>query len=442
MSSDKQEGGSVGSKLLSGLTLPIAIIVITTLIGALAVRLMTPMNIVFLPAENTLYENVLTSASPSSEAQAHAVLASSFPSPCNVQIDPDSVYGDPNEIGPRSTRCREAIDASSGAPELAYRLLIALDATPVTGADIRDQAGSLSRSNNKDVDAWAHLPGGEIIQPLTRQRLSDYDRLSNTTLSIDQRRSIAHSIIGLKAQERTAISDFGDAIRQAVLGGTAQYLIGGQGALQAGGIAILAIIAITVIRRHSGWRRALAVLVTLCVVMAYVNVDTLSSLGLQESSGILGAEGLESIVGLPFVIVGQVIDFVAKSMAVSFTAKTFWTLAYLAVMIGVLTETSMLRVLALIYLSLLLPLWAAGQYQLFPYECDALSASIGLTLVIWVMKLVTIVAAALIGRCLWARYNRSLIAWGTEAFVVKAAKAAPVARSNQPDDVVLPETGA
>jgi hypothetical protein len=156
----------------------------------------------------------------------------------------------------------------------------------------------------------------------------------------------------------------------------------------------------------------------------------------------LGAEGLESIVGLPFVIVGQVIDFVAKSMAVSFTAKTFWTLAYLAVMIGVLTETSMLRVLALIYLSLLLPLWAAGQYQLFPYECDALSASIGLTLVIWVMKLVTIVAAALIGRCLWARYNRSLIAWGTEALVVKAAKAAPVARSNQPDDVVLPETGA
>jgi hypothetical protein len=308
----------------------------------------------------------------------------------------------------------------------------------VTGADIRDQAGSLSRSNNKDVDAWAHLPGGDIIQPLTRQRLAGYDRLSNKALTIEQRRSIAHSVIGLKVQERTATRDFGEAVRQAVLGGTAQYLIGGQGALQAGGIAILAIIAITVIRRHSGWRRVLAVLITLCVVMAYVNVDTLSSLGLHNSSGIFGADGLESIVGLPFVIVGQVVDFVATSMAVSFTAKTFWTLAYLAVIIGVLTEASMLRVLGLIYLSLLVPLWAAGQYELFPYECDALEASIGLTVVIWVMKLVTIVAAALIGRCLWARYNRSLIAWGTEALVVKTAKAGP----GRSDDVDMPGAGA
>jgi hypothetical protein len=232
-------------------------------------------------------------------------------------------------------------------------------------------------------------------------------------------------MMGLKAAEPTALGDFRQAVSQSVLGGATRYLIGANGALQAAGIAILGIIAITVIRRHSSWRRALAVIVSLCVVMAYVNADTLEAFSLAHSKSIFGgAEGIESIVGLPFVIAGQVLDFIARSMVTTFAAKTLWTLAYLAVMIGVLTQESIVRALGLVYLSLLLPMWTAGKYELFPYECDALQASIGITLVIWVMNIICTIAAALTARYLWATYSRSLIAWGTEVFVVKNAPAA------------------
>jgi hypothetical protein len=423
MSSDTPS--SSASKLSSGLPLPIAMVVITTLLGALILRFVTPMNVVFLPVETVIYTNALAGAAPSSEVQAHAVLASSFPSVCTVQQDSDSIYDNTGEMGPQSERCKAAIDSSAKHPELSYRLLIALDQTPITGTQIRDQAGSLARSDSKDVEGWAHIPGGEIIQPLTRSRLGNYDHLPAGQLSIEQRREIAHSMMGLKAAEPTALADFRQAVSQSVLGGATRYLIGANGALQAAGIAILGIIAITVIRRHSSWRRALAVIVSLCVVMAYVNVDTLEAFSLTHSKSIFGgAEGIESIVGLPFVIAGQVLDFIARSMVTTFAAKTLWTLAYLAVMIGVLTQESIVRALGLVYLSLLLPMWSAGKYELFPYECDALEASVGITLVIWVMNIVCTIAAALTARYLWATYSRSLIAWGTEVFVVKNAPAA------------------
>ena len=225
-----------------------------------------------------------------------------------------------------------------------------------------------------------------------------------------------------------------------MIGNFVHFLIGKRGALQCAGMAILGIIGITVIRRHSGWRRALAVFFALCVVMAYLGNGTLEALSLDQGKSIYGnAEGLESIAGLPFVIGSQLIDFLARVMSTTFSARTLWTLAYLAVIIGVLTQEDIKRSLALLYFSLLIPMWSSGTYQLFPYECDAMNASIGITVVVWLMWISTTIAAALVGRYLWATYSRSLIAWGSEVLVVKSA---PVARPARNDDVVLPDPGA
>jgi len=429
-------------QLQTGLLGPVVMLVAIVLVGALIVRMLAPMNMVSLEREDALVSQVMQIAGEGNEMQAESAIASSFPGVCVAEPRTSTVYDDqyrPVEklvAGPESDNCSETLASSTSNPDLTLNILKSLDSLALTGAGFQEQAAAYARSGNDDILGWNYIPGGDLIRPFTRERLSLYRNLDAGELSAQQLRGIADNVVKIRSARSKSIDDFVVKIRSVTLGDFSTFLIGKSGMLQAAFFAVIALIGFGTIRRHSGWQRALGVFAVLCFFTAYLGQDALESLSLKPAGDFYSStDGLESIVGLPFIIVGQVVQFFAQTIGEAFAASTIWHLVYFAVLLSILTQQNLSRIAGLVYLAWLIPQWAGGTYHLLPFEADALDANAVLALVVWLMRFAATLAAALLAQALWSTYSRSLVSQGVSLL---SGNAGSGGASQKGDDVNLP----
>jgi subtilisin-like proprotein convertase family protein len=319
--------------------------------------------------------------------------------------------------GPKNSDCVEFLNGSDGTayPVTAQNILIALHDIEINGSDFSTDALAYEREDDDDLAGWTHFVGGSSLKPFSRERFGTYSDMEAGPLGPVSLFSAANVLVQLQKTEGKVAKDFGDTVRDYVINRFGNFM----GLFLKFAVFFITIaIARKVIQTSTGWRKPIAAMLSLCLVVAFFTTQlpeetsALSSLSLDASKGLYEkAAGLESIAGLPFVIAGQVLDFFVATVQLIYQPATIWLLVLLGLVYTLLSSAKVERTIGAAYVFVLAgQYWQNGDYKFVPFNLDGLDASFLLAPLVWLVGLIAVFSAAVLARALWSTYGDRVIA--------------------------------
>jgi hypothetical protein len=309
--------------------------------------------------------------------------------------------GGGTSTGPDTEACREAINGRNVYPQSSQRVLVALHAKPSTGAQFRGLG--------EGAADWEKLPGAGEIAAHLKSLGGMFAELPPGEIPPDVKAQVVLAILESRLERYTAVSSYAASNSETFMKEAFTFAV-------VLSLYFLALFALTLVHKGflqaAGWRKALFglgfALVFLAAMHALDAGDSEQLLSMKEVGKFMrvdGDEGLSALIGLPFVIVGSVLDFLSSLPGLIFTKKFVLLMASFFLVTKLLTAGSGGQVVALAYLTLIVaPAYDPEPFHVFREDLGVLDASIVLGALFWAFKYGVLFCIALSANALYRHH--------------------------------------